>query len=74
MKINLQNFLIVVLILLGPICGLASTTPPSPRRPPPPPPGDRVPIDENLMVLLIVALLFGIYIIYKHRLKQKTPA
>jgi hypothetical protein len=38
--------------------------------PPPPPPG--TPIDENLVILLIIALLFGIYIIYKDKLKTKS--
>jgi hypothetical protein len=38
--------------------------------PPPSPPG--TPIDENLIILLIVALLFGIYIIYKDKLKTKS--
>jgi hypothetical protein len=39
--------------------------------PPPPPPG--TPIDENLIVLMAIAVLFGIYIIYKDRLKTKSP-
>jgi ABC-type antimicrobial peptide transport system permease subunit len=38
---------------------------------PPSPPG--TPIDENLIILLIIALLFGIYVIYKDRLKTKSP-
>jgi len=49
--------------------------PPAPnpfgRKKPPPPPG--LPIDENIFILIIIALLFGIYIIYSHRLKTKTP-
>lgn len=42
----------------------------------PPPPGECLPcpisIDESIMVLVIIALVFGIYIIYKNRLKAKT--
>jgi hypothetical protein len=38
---------------------------------PPPPPG--LPIDENIFILMIIAILFGIYIIYSFKLKTKTP-
>jgi hypothetical protein len=36
---------------------------------PPPPP--TTPIDENLSVLLIIAIMFGIYIIYNETIKIK---
>jgi hypothetical protein len=37
------------------------------------PPGPRgLPIDENVFILLSVAIFFGIYIIYKNSLKAKT--
>ncbi|WP_426095191.1 hypothetical protein [Flavobacterium sp. DSR2-3-3] len=51
----------------------ANQAPPSPfgRRRPPPPPG--LPIDENILILMLIALLLGIYIIYSFKLKQKTP-
>jgi hypothetical protein len=43
----------------------------------PPPPGGCPPcpviIDESIMILLIIALVLGVYIIYKHRIKTKTP-
>ena len=43
---------------------------PSPTgKKPPPPPG--LPIDENIMILVVIALLFGMYIIYKHSVKRK---
>lgn len=77
MKIISQRFLIVVLVLLGSISAFAAPSPPSPpsaQRIPPPPPDPPLPIDENLMLLFVAALLFGIYSIYKYRLKQKTPA
>ena len=46
--------------------------PPAPdtKRPPGPP---KLPVDENIYVLLIIALFFGTYIIYNHKLKTKTP-
>lgn len=79
MKIISQRFLIVVLVLLGSIGAFAAPAPPAPPvrqgvGVPPPPPDPPLPIDENLMFLFVAALLFGIYSIYKYRLKQKTPA
>jgi hypothetical protein len=32
-----------------------------------------LPIDENLVVLALTALLFGLYTIYRHKLNKKTP-
>jgi hypothetical protein len=37
-----------------------------------PPVGPGLPIDENIVVLVIIAVLFGIYIIYKDKLKTKS--
>lgn len=39
---------------------------------PPPPPG--LAIGENIWGLIIFALIFGIYIIYKYRFKRKPAA
>jgi hypothetical protein len=49
----------------------AKPGPPAPteRNPPPPP---ALSIDENIFVIMIIATLFGIYIIYKHTLKAKN--
>ena len=46
-------------------------TPPAPvtRASPPPPPGLVVPIDENIMSLLIAGFVFGLYIAIKSRKK-----
>ena len=41
---------------------------PSNKKPPGPP---KLPVDENIYVLLIIALFFGTYIIYNHKLKTK---
>jgi hypothetical protein len=63
-----------MIFVLGMINAFAANpAPPSPvgRRRPPPPPG--LPIDENILTMMLVALLFGIYIIYNFKIKQKTP-
>jgi hypothetical protein len=39
----------------------------------PPPPIEKAPIDENIILILIVSLLFGIYIIYNHNVTKKRP-
>lgn len=76
MKI-IQNILFVLITYLFTAVdafavGSGNPNPPPPNgKRPPPPPG--LPIDENLSILLLIALLFGIYIIYSHRLKTKTP-
>ena len=72
MKIILKKFFIVIIFLLGVLNAFAAPSPPSPgAKKPPPPPG--LPIDENLQIVLILGLLFGIYTIYRHQLKSKTP-
>ncbi|MDR6844845.1 hypothetical protein [Flavobacterium granuli] len=37
-----------------------------------PTPGD-VPIDENISILALAAIIFGIYIIYNYKLNKKRP-
>lgn len=72
MKNIANKFLIIMICLFGVLEASATPSPPSPgARKPPPPPG--LPIDENLYIVFIIALLLGIYIIYKYQLKQKTP-
>ena len=42
------------------------------RKMPPPPPG--LPIDDNLIILITMAIIFGIYVIYNQQAKtKKTP-
>ncbi len=43
-----------------------------PPTDPPPPLGHDAPIDENIVVLFVIALIFGIYTIYKFKQKQKA--
>lgn len=42
--------------------------PPPPQGGPPPPPG--MPIDNGLMILFVVALIYGVYRIIKHSKKS----
>jgi hypothetical protein len=72
MKIIANRFFVTMIYLLGVSIAFAKPYPPSPgyKRPPPPP---GLPIDENLFIVLILAVLFGIYVIYKYQLKTKTP-
>jgi hypothetical protein len=79
MKVVLDKFSLLLFFLLESFLVAAGDKggPPSPSRSgglagktPPSPPG--TPIDENIFILLITALLFGIYIIYKHRSKEKS--
>jgi hypothetical protein len=76
MKILPNKFYLFIAFLFGKFYVIAAIqAPPTPnpmgRRRPPPPPG--LPIDENIFILIIIALLFGVYIVYSHRLKTKTP-
>ena len=73
MKIIVNKFLIIVLFLFGTLLKLQAGPPsPCPGGNPCPPSTPKVPIDDNLIVLLIIGLFFGIRAIYKHRLKTKA--
>jgi len=76
MKAVSSKYFFLLVFLLGTFYAIAGNPagPPVPSptgKKPPPPPG--LPIDENIIILIIIALLFGIYIIYDNRLKAKTP-
>jgi hypothetical protein len=72
MKYIANKLLTTLTCLIGISNTFAKPNPPPPNfKKPPPPPG--LPIDENLYILLLIAVLFGIYIIYRHNLKTKTP-
>ena len=72
MKIMINRFLIVFLFLFSAVFNLQA----GPGTPCPggncPPTGPGVPIDDNIIVLLVIGFLFGIRAIYKHRLKTKA--
>jgi hypothetical protein len=74
MKFLKSVFFILMILVLGIFNAFAGgANPPSPigRRRPPPPPG--LAIDENIFILVLIALIMGIYIIYSFETKQKTP-
>jgi hypothetical protein len=74
MKTIVNAFFIVIAFLLGIVDTVAKNNPPVPNpngrtndeiTPPP------LPIDDSLLVLLIIAILFGIYIIYNKTIEIK---
>ncbi|RTZ04778.1 hypothetical protein EKL98_00660 [Flavobacterium bomense] len=76
MKIVQMVFFTLVLFMFC-IFNVLAKDPPQPAAAgertsttPPPPPG--LPVDENINTMMALALLFGIYIIYSFKLKQKT--
>ena len=73
MKTIVNAFFIIIAFLLGIVDTVAKNTPPVPnsngRTNVPGGPG--LPIDENLLVLLIIAVVYGIYIIYNQPIKTK---
>jgi hypothetical protein len=72
MKIIANKLFFVTIYLLGVTIAFAAPNPPSPgAKRPPSPPG--LPIDENISMVLAIAILFGIYIIYRYQLKTKAP-
>ena len=71
MKTIVNKFFVLVIYMLGLVNIYAAPHPPMPTgKKPTPPPG--LPIDENLPFLLIIAILFGMYIIYNQTLKTKN--
>ncbi|MFV8359085.1 hypothetical protein [Flavobacterium sp. LS1P3] len=77
MKIKSNKFYFLIIFLFGIMdvfAGPGGSGPPVPTqksKPPPPPPG--LSIDENGVIIIAIALLFGIYIVYSNMLKTKTP-
>jgi len=72
MKIIKTIFVAIFLTLIN-VSAVMAATPPAPMAPsavPPPPPGGA--IDQNLFLLLIVALFFGVYTIYTYTIKRKA--
>ncbi len=72
MKAIVNKLLAFTFFLFGILNGMAKATPPAPNQKtniPPTPVG--LPINENLFYLLILAVFFGIYIIYTHNLEGK---
>jgi hypothetical protein len=75
MKTIVNAFFILIAFLLGIVDAVAKNNPPLPnpngKTNGPELPG--LPIDEHLFYLLIIAVFFGIYIIYTCKLNTKSP-
>jgi hypothetical protein len=78
MKIIKNKFFICILLLLTGVSGYCGNTPPQPavtanseEIPPGEIPPD-LPINEHINVLVLMTLLFGFYIIYKHIQNKKA--
>jgi hypothetical protein len=75
MRIVSNKIFVLIAFLLGVVYDMAAAPkgPPSPtaKTKKPIPPGFS--IDENIYILLIGALLLGVYMIHKNKLKIKTP-
>lgn len=63
MTILNKNFFISILLILIGLAGFAQNEPPVPQAKGPPAPG--LPIDNGIIILFVVALIYGIYIIIK---------
>ena len=63
------HIIVIVLTLTGTSVFAGRIGPPPPRTPPPP----GLPIDGNLVIMLIIALVYGGYKIYDLKLNKKTP-
>ena len=75
MKIESNNVYFLIIFLFGfmnAFAGSINSGPPAPtaKQNRISPPG--LPIDENIFILMIIALLFGIYIIYLNCIKTKN--
>ena len=73
MKIRGVKFFIPIAFLLGIFDCIAQTTdPPNPGDGGPSgPPGLEMPIDIHLNILILLAILLGIYFMYKYHVKAK---
>ena len=61
--------------ILGVLVFLTVSAFAGPKGPPPPgiPPPPGLPIDGSVLLLLFVAIFFGLYKIYNLRINKKTP-
>jgi len=69
MKLIVNKILIVAFFLFGAYASAQPCPPGNPDCPPGPP---ELPINSNLIVLLIAGICFGLYTIYKHKFKTKA--
>ena len=72
MKTMVSKFFIAIIYLLGVTIAFAAPHPPSPGfKKPPSPPG--LPINEDIFIVFIIALLYGLYAHFRYKLKTKAP-
>jgi len=71
MKIDQNKFLFFKLFFCFGFCfaGPPTEGPPTPPLGPPRPPG--MPLDNNIVVLVFVAVLFGLFVIYRYTHNKK---
>ena len=69
---KLQSFIITtgVFIFVGLNVVAAQITPTDPGPPTPPPQEPEFPIGDNIQFIVILAVVFGIFVIYKYLKKQ----
>ncbi len=72
MKAIIKQFIVFSFFLFGILNGMAKATPPVPNGKTNAPPPVGLPINEDLFYLLILAVIFGIYIVYSRKLNPKT--
>lgn len=70
MSFKLKKISLTLLLAVGAYPVLFAQGPP----PPPPPPGLVVPIDENIVVLIIAGCLYGLYAVRVMKKKSKQVA
>ncbi len=68
MKTMARRFFIAIIYLFGVTIAFAGPHPPSPGfKKPPPPPG--LPINEDIFFVFIIALLYGLFVIFRYKIK-----
>ena len=68
MKDKLKRVVGLLMLLVGGTVLYAAPGPPSPKPPPPP----KLPIDNYIVVMVLLSMLYGFYVI-NYKLQQKTP-
>ena len=63
-----SRFSIAIIYLFGVIFVFAAPNPPSPGfKKPPPPPG--LSTSEDIFIVFIIALIYGLFVIFRHKIK-----